>query len=440
MSGIAFILTGCDFSAKNLGKVTFLEDANLTGLTISGEDTVNGLTSTYSVGYLPANTSQRGVTWSVVTGGAYATIDTNTGVLTVLSGANASAVTIKATSTIDNTIIATKSITVTYANTVDILTSISINSSDTYNAQSANLGLTYSPNNTSKIGVTWSIIIGNSYATINANTGVLSILPGATSASIRVRAVSNYDPNIYATKDITVTYKEPVFNLTNNVAYVPFSGFDANMTIYAEFDNAIYSGSNNECLITGLKQTIGNSGNGEVDCCVISEENVTGANKNFTLQQNGFGSTGSYACARSYASIGTLYSILLNKSMFLCSYLHINGTSYASGQSLTLSSLSRNVKANSGFLYLNATSKTVRTHNLNEYATNELLTSAVQSGDAIPVASFGIKKLICYKNTSYTTVADILANRANADVDIKFDGAGLPYNAGSSGSLIYSKI
>ena len=36
MSGIAIVIPGADFSAKNLEKVTFLEDVAVTGITING--------------------------------------------------------------------------------------------------------------------------------------------------------------------------------------------------------------------------------------------------------------------------------------------------------------------------------------------------------------------------------------------------------------------
>lgn len=45
MSGIAIVIPGADFSAKNLGKVTFLEDVAVTGITINGALAAEGMTS-----------------------------------------------------------------------------------------------------------------------------------------------------------------------------------------------------------------------------------------------------------------------------------------------------------------------------------------------------------------------------------------------------------
>ena len=204
MNGIAIILPGCDFSVKNLGKITFLEDTNLTGLTISGEDVVNGITASYSVGYLPMNTSHRGVTWSILTGDAYASIESNTGLLTVISGANASIVTIKAISTVDNTIIATKNITVTYKETVEEPTDVSIIGNGNVTGKTAQYSAQYTPSNSSLVGGTWSIESGGSYATINQE-GLLTVVGTITTEqTVVIKFVTNYNSTI-TSLPITVT-------------------------------------------------------------------------------------------------------------------------------------------------------------------------------------------------------------------------------------------
>ena len=113
--GIAIIIPGANFSAKNLGKVIFLQDVDVTGIVINGSDSITGLSSIYTVGYIPVTTSQRGVNWSVTSGSEYASID-STGLLTIKEGASASSVTIRAISTFNNTVIANKIISVTYNN------------------------------------------------------------------------------------------------------------------------------------------------------------------------------------------------------------------------------------------------------------------------------------------------------------------------------------
>lgn len=64
----------------------------------------------------------------------------------------------------------------------------------------------YDPVNTSQRGVSWSISNGNNYATIDATTGVLSVLPGANSSSVTIRCASTINQSVFAEKTINVTY------------------------------------------------------------------------------------------------------------------------------------------------------------------------------------------------------------------------------------------
>lgn len=109
--GLALIVPGISFASKNLGQVTPLGYEPITGLAIFGPDTVAG-SAVFTPIYTPTNTSQRGVTWSIVSGGTYASINASTGEVTALSGASASSVTIRVTSTEDASIYAEKTISV----------------------------------------------------------------------------------------------------------------------------------------------------------------------------------------------------------------------------------------------------------------------------------------------------------------------------------------
>ena len=90
-------------------------DIDITGLGILGPSTVNDVSNTaqFQVTYSPSNTTQRSVTWSVVSGSDYASIDGN-GKLTVKSNAKWSEVKVRATSTDKPNIYAEKSVNVTY--------------------------------------------------------------------------------------------------------------------------------------------------------------------------------------------------------------------------------------------------------------------------------------------------------------------------------------
>lgn len=110
--GIAIIAKGADFGANNLGTVTPVTTVELSSLTIDGPSAVENLAQFVAV-YSPANTTQKGVTWSITSGSQYASIDSN-GLLTVEEGADNDNVTIKIVSRVNPSISATKTVAVTF--------------------------------------------------------------------------------------------------------------------------------------------------------------------------------------------------------------------------------------------------------------------------------------------------------------------------------------
>jgi len=122
--GKAILVPGVDFSNDNLGTVTPLVGIPIRGLAIEGPDSVNGVSATYIPVFQPGWTTQKTVTWSIVSGGDYASIATELDGkcnLTVLVGANNNSVTIRCTSSSNNTIISEKTISVTYINAGDFV-------------------------------------------------------------------------------------------------------------------------------------------------------------------------------------------------------------------------------------------------------------------------------------------------------------------------------
>lgn len=111
--GVAIIVPGVSYSDNNLGKVTISQQVPVTGISIVGNAVARGESSQYTISYSPTNTSQRGVVWSVEQGSEYATINQN-GLLTILQGASSSSVRIKAVSTHNAEVVATKVLQVTY--------------------------------------------------------------------------------------------------------------------------------------------------------------------------------------------------------------------------------------------------------------------------------------------------------------------------------------
>lgn len=112
--GVAIIIPGVVFT-ENLGKVTLAGGdvaVEVESIAISGSDTVNTASNkaTYSVDYTPTNTTQKGVTWSLESGGEYATID-SIGTLTVKGSGS---VTIKAVSKYNASVTAKKVVSVVF--------------------------------------------------------------------------------------------------------------------------------------------------------------------------------------------------------------------------------------------------------------------------------------------------------------------------------------
>lgn len=97
------------------------------------------------------------------------------------------------------------------------VTGISIIGNEVVRGESSQYTISYSPLNTSQRGVVWSVEQGGAYATINQN-GLLTILQGASSSAVTIKAVSMHNAEVLATKVLQVTYfKElvPVYKLEN---------------------------------------------------------------------------------------------------------------------------------------------------------------------------------------------------------------------------------
>lgn len=97
------------------------------------------------------------------------------------------------------------------------VTGISIVGNEVVRGESSQYTISYSPLNTSQRGVVWSVEQGSAYATINQN-GLLTILQGASSSAVTIKAVSTHNAEVVTTKVLQVTYfKElvPIYKLEN---------------------------------------------------------------------------------------------------------------------------------------------------------------------------------------------------------------------------------
>ncbi|MDY6002660.1 MAG: Ig domain-containing protein [Candidatus Cryptobacteroides sp.] len=201
--GIVSSLTFKWHYANPYNAVIEKSDVAITGLAVTGISSVNNDSNSaqFNVIYLPSNTTQRGITWSIVSGQQYASIDAGTGLLTVKSGARGNTVKVRATSKANTSIYAEKSVSVTYYAATVAVTGVSLSKTSISLAEggSETLLATVSPANATNKAVTWSSS-NDSVATVDANGKVTAVNAGT--ATITVRTV---DGGKTATCNLTVT-------------------------------------------------------------------------------------------------------------------------------------------------------------------------------------------------------------------------------------------
>lgn len=80
-----------------------------------------------------------------------------------------------------------------------------IKGDSSYTGINAQLSVSYLPISTTQRNVEWSIVSGNEYASINSS-GLLTIKRGTNAGRVNVKVVNTDNPNVYANKEIVVTY------------------------------------------------------------------------------------------------------------------------------------------------------------------------------------------------------------------------------------------
>ena len=190
-------------------------DIDITGLGILGPSTVNDVSNTaqFQVTYSPSNTTQRSITWSVVSGSDYASIDEK-GLLTVKGGANGSTVKIRATSKDNSSVYAEKSVTVTYKIASVSVTGVSLSKSVLSLAvgESETLVATVVPERATDRSVTWESSNKN-VATVNQNGTVKAVAAGSALIGVRTN-----DGGFTARCNLTVAAVVNEYTLTVNCA------------------------------------------------------------------------------------------------------------------------------------------------------------------------------------------------------------------------------
>ena len=234
----------------------------LQSLTIIGDTVIQSDCYQFTVECTPTNANEQRVIWGIESGSEYATIDSSTGLLTIDSSANNSSITIKATSLDDSSIYATKDIIITYEN-VPPITAIEINSDIEIIAREYQLSITCTPIKPVQPEVIWSIESGSEYATIDSSTGLLTIDSSANNSSITIKAVLAENNEIYATKDIIVTYKVYIYELYDyDFNSNPVINTGIKLWKYDNFEiefSIVYSGNNpgNATVLSCMNESSG---------------------------------------------------------------------------------------------------------------------------------------------------------------------------------------
>jgi len=150
------------------------------------------------------NEPDQTVTWSV-TGGGTGTVITADGVLTIAANEPASALTVKATSTVDTGKSGTAAVTVLRPTVTSVTVSpstVSVNKGETQRF-TATITTENDPMQTILKDVTWTVTGGISGTSIT-NDGTLTVAFVQT-ANLTVKATSTFDPGKSASADVTVT-------------------------------------------------------------------------------------------------------------------------------------------------------------------------------------------------------------------------------------------
>lgn len=109
--GVAFVVPNADYRSNNIGTVTPTDTVSLTGLVITGPSSVY-VSAKFTVLFVPTFTTQRNVTWSIVSGSEYASI-TSAGIITGIPSIANVPITIRCASVDNPQIYAEKTITMT---------------------------------------------------------------------------------------------------------------------------------------------------------------------------------------------------------------------------------------------------------------------------------------------------------------------------------------
>lgn len=254
-----------------------------------------------------------------------------------------------------------------------------------------------------------------------------------------------------------IEVQKSYYSLVNNVMYIKLpNSLTTNSTLYfkmkSEYDSTnIFTASS--MIITTRKPSAASGGGGHWQLCTNSS---TSSMKIMFIGSKvaTSSSTQSNVARLNYsASSNSLLSDLHLSEMLINNGTIISvtnsgtfGNTSSTGGAGTVAATTGTVLPYSGYLYFNVGTNTNTIHDPTEYTTSYTLNSAIDAGYVVPnskttstINPIQFEYLMVWKDTSITTVADAIANRATADIDLQYDENLYPINAGTSNTqFIYS--
>lgn len=147
----------------------------------------------------------------------------------------------------------------------------------------------YFPAGTTERGIVWSIYSGSEYATINASTGVLTVLNGADEDTVVIKATSSENSSIIAYKTVTVSTHIPhtiiplSYIAADGLRYVD-TGIDsaADLVVKADFKiaNITINNTTDRQFVYSDTSNVTTSYSRKWNIFAV---NYTGASKSYTL-------------------------------------------------------------------------------------------------------------------------------------------------------------
>lgn len=251
--------------------------------------------------------------------------------------------------------------------------------------------------------------------------------------------VSNGDKTLtsnQATLTVVTPTSSSYYDFGRKIAYVPLAELNENSTILVTLEGFSYPSKE---TVAGTHMVSSKSPNNSAGSCgaVIQLNSVT--YEAFYLAMNDTPSS-QLSTTRYSKVFNASASLLSTKSLTILMSRETFKTNYDVVSDYPAISSPGVLQKNSGYLFINTgDGPDVVAHNPNYYATSQELTDAITNGEQYyNFNSLKISTLKVWKDTKYTSIPDALESTIQADIDIRVDNNGLPYNAGTSGDLVCS--